>query len=83
MYAFSRRGGATWYMLIEWTKSEAIQVGQVNRLAVGAQGSQFIFLINDQVVEHFEDDHLSGGLIGLARIGERLGRRTELEPVAV
>ena len=51
--------------MIPETDSSAIHIGQTNRLTVGAQGSQFIFLINGQMVDHFIDDSLKSGTIGV------------------
>lgn len=64
-YYFGWYNGTDWYSLIPETDSTAIHQGQTNRLTVGAQGSQFIFLINDQMVDHFIDDNLKSGIIGV------------------
>jgi hypothetical protein len=64
-YYFGWYDGNNWSSLIPDTDSSAIHVGQTNRLTVGVQGSQFIFLINGQVVDHFIDDNLKSGVIGL------------------
>ena len=61
-----------WIDLIDWSRSSAIRAGEVNRLAVIAQGSHFIFLINDQVVGDAVDDHIASGSVGLGfQIHER------------
>ncbi len=64
-YYFGWYDGSTWSTLISDTDSAAIHPGQTNRLSVGVQGSQFIFLINGQMVDHFIDDHLPSGGIGV------------------
>lgn len=64
-YYFGWYDGTDWYSLIPETDSAAIHPGQTNRLTVGAQGSQFIFLINGQMVDHFIDDNLKSGTIGV------------------
>ena len=64
-YYFGWFNGTDWYSLIPETDSSAIHIGQTNRLTVGAQGSQFIFLINGQMVDHFIDDSLKSGTIGV------------------
>ena len=51
--------------MIPETDSAAILVGQTNHLALAAQGSQYIFLINGQMVDHFIDDTLKSGNIGV------------------
>jgi hydroxymethylglutaryl-CoA synthase len=39
-----------WTSLLDWSDSPAIRLGETNRLAILAQGSQFLFYINDQLV---------------------------------
>ena len=74
-YYFGRYDRKDWYSLIPETDSAAILVGQTNHLAVAAQGSQYIFLINGQMVDHFIDDNLKSGNIGvginLPKTGEK------------
>ncbi len=65
-YYFGWYDGSNWTSLIPETDSSAINVGQVNRLGVAVQGSQFIFLINNQMIDHFIDENLQTGSIGLA-----------------
>ena len=55
-----------WLDVITWTSSSAIHADAPNRLAVIANGSNFIFLINDQVVGEAVDDHIKTGAPGLA-----------------
>jgi DNA-directed RNA polymerase subunit RPC12/RpoP len=64
-YYFGWYNGTDWYTLIPETDSTAIHVGQTNTLSVGVQGSQFIFVINGQMVDHFIDENLKIGKIGL------------------
>ena len=65
-YYFGFYNGKEWSSLIPETDSDAIHLGQTNRLTVGVQGSQFIFLINGQIVDYFIDDHLKSGSLGVA-----------------
>jgi hypothetical protein len=64
-YYFGWYDGAYWDQLIPETSTNAFQPGQTNQLAVGASGSQFIFLINGQMVDEFVDDSLTSGTIGV------------------
>jgi hypothetical protein len=74
-YYFGWYDGASWDQLIPETSTSAFHPGQINQLAVGASGSQFIFLINGQMVDEFVNDVLSSGTIGvginLPAAGER------------
>jgi hypothetical protein len=65
VYYLGYYNGSDWSTLIPQTSSPAILPGKKNRLAVGAQGSQFIFLINDQMVDYFNNDYLKSGGIGV------------------
>jgi serine/threonine protein kinase len=55
-----------WVILIPWTDSDAIKPGQINRLSVVGQGSDFRLFINNELVSSFNDDTLKSGYIGLA-----------------
>jgi hypothetical protein len=55
-----------WIDIVEWTPSSAVIASAQNRLTVIAQGSHFIFLINNQVVAEAVDTHLPKGTVGLA-----------------
>jgi len=55
----------TWEDVIDWTASDAILPGSPNRLTVFANGSFYVFLINDQIVGEATDDHIDKGLTGL------------------
>jgi hypothetical protein len=65
-YAFSLNYLEKWITLTDWTKTSAIQPGGVNRLAVAAQGSHFVFFINDHSVGEADDTRLSSGTVGVA-----------------
>ena len=51
-----------WTTLIEWTKSQAIRPGEVNRLTVISEGSHYIFLVNDQIVGEADYGQLTSGI---------------------
>ena len=74
-YYFGWYDGTYWDQLIPETSTNAFHPGQTNQLAVGASGSQFIFLINGQMVDEFVNDVLTSGTIGvgvnLPQVGER------------
>jgi DNA-directed RNA polymerase subunit RPC12/RpoP len=78
-YYFGWFNGTDWYTLIPETDSAAIHPGQTNRLTVGVQGSQFIFLINGQMVDHFIDDNLKSGKIGLGINLPQTGEKATVE----
>jgi len=54
-----------WEALMSWNDSPAILPGETNRLAVLAQGSQFLFYINDRFVANLDDASLENGTAGL------------------
>lgn len=56
----------TWSAVIDWTGTLAIQPGEVNQLAVLAEGTHFTFSINGEQVAVIEDTQLSAGEAGLA-----------------
>ncbi len=64
-YQFRMRYEGEWQTLISWTESSTIQPGEVNRLTVVAEGSHFIFYINNQYVAEYDDSRLSNGQSGL------------------
>lgn len=78
-YYFGVYNGTDWDTLIPETDSSAIHIGQINRLTVGAQGSQFIFLINGQMVDHFVDDTLQTGDIGVGINLPQTGEKATVE----
>jgi hypothetical protein len=55
-----------WITLVDWTNSDAINPGQVNKLSVTATGSHFEFSINDQEVGTVDNSQLISGVAGLA-----------------
>jgi hypothetical protein len=55
-----------WTPLIDWTTTSTIRPGDVNRLAVVAEGAHFVFFVNDQYVAEVDDDRLSSGMVGVA-----------------
>lgn len=48
-------------VILDWTKTSAIQPGQTNRLAVVGADSHYVFFINDQYVGEADDDEFSSG----------------------
>jgi hypothetical protein len=57
----------TWIKIQDWTESPAIHQGATtNHLRVVAQGNQFTFSVNDQIVKTFTDDDFRQGDIGLS-----------------
>jgi hypothetical protein len=64
-YLLSLFDGNNWTDLIQFTPSDAIKENQVNHLAVSIQGSQILLMINNSVVNSFEDSQLSSGGAGL------------------
>jgi hypothetical protein len=78
-YYFGWYDGTDWYNLIPETDSAAIFIGQTNRLTVAAKGSQFIFLINGQMVDHFIDDNLKSGTIGVGLNLPQTGEKAVVE----
>ena len=55
-----------WITLQDWTVTDLIRPDEINKLSVLAQGSQFVFFINDQYLAEFTDDKISQGQIALA-----------------
>ncbi|HXF63991.1 MAG TPA: family 16 glycoside hydrolase [Caldilineaceae bacterium] len=66
-YSFRRRIGDEVEWLVEWEASDLIETGEgsKNLIAVLAEGSTFILLVNDYVLQQVEDSTLSEGEIGL------------------
>jgi len=64
-YQFRVRHEGEWNTLINWTASPLIRPGQMNRLAIVAEGSNFVFYINDQYVADYTDSKVSEGKIAL------------------
>jgi hypothetical protein len=55
----------TWEALVDWNDSPAILPGGTNRLETLAQGSQFLFYINNQLVMNLDEARLANGDAGL------------------
>jgi hypothetical protein len=55
----------TWEAMVSWNVSPAIHPGATNRLETLAQGSQFLFYINNQLVMILDDTRLENGNAGL------------------
>jgi hypothetical protein len=53
-----------WATLVN-EKSQSIQPWMVNRISVIAQGSHFLFLVNDQYVAEIDDENIARGKVGL------------------
>ena len=65
-FSFNVWYGFAWEAVIDWTGTFAIRPGDVNRLAVQAEGSQFVFYINDEPVSEAENGVLASGESGLS-----------------
>lgn len=65
-YLFALRDNNQWMPLIGWTYNTAIQAGQMNRIAINAEGPRFTFYINDLFIAEFTDATISSGIAGLA-----------------
>lgn len=55
-----------WETLVNFTESDLIKPGEVNRLAVIGEGSHFTFFINDQYLMEITDDKIPEGSVALA-----------------
>ena len=55
-----------WDTLINWTDTNLIRPGKVNRITVIGQGSRFTFFINDQFLTEITDDTIPEGITALA-----------------
>lgn len=68
-YRFNRRDeaeGGRWTEIIDWLESPAIHRGaSTNMIRIVAQGDQFTFYINGQLVAEANDDGYRSGSIGL------------------
>jgi hypothetical protein len=56
----------TWRAVIDWTGTLAIRPGEVNQLAVLAEGTHFTLSINGTTVAEAEDTQLAAGEMGLS-----------------
>lgn len=64
-YLVQARFKGIWSRRIAPTSSSAIRPGQVNRLAVIAEGSEFLFFINDTFVASLHDERFASGRPGV------------------
>lgn len=64
-YSLSMYDGSNWSDLIPTTQTTLLKTGQVNHLAVSMQDSLILLVINNTVVDSFEDSQLSSGSAGL------------------
>jgi hypothetical protein len=64
-YSLSMYDGSGWNDLIPTRETTQIKPNQVNHLAVSMQDSQILLIINNAVVDSFEDSQLSSGTAGL------------------
>jgi len=64
-YSLSMYDGSTWNDLIPTRETDQLDPKQVNHLAVSMQGSQILLIINNKVVDSFEDSQLTSGVAGL------------------
>jgi hypothetical protein len=55
-----------WDTLIDWTETNLINAGEVNRIIVLGEGSHFTFFINDQYLTEITNDLIPEGLTALA-----------------
>ena len=78
-YYFGWYGNKEWTTLIPTTDSSVFHPGEANKITVSAQGSQFIFMINDQVIDQFNNDALKKGNIGLGVNLPETGEKADLE----
>jgi eukaryotic-like serine/threonine-protein kinase len=73
-YEFIKVSGGDWTPLVDWTETAAVRSGEVNRLEIVAQGSQFTFYINGEYVGEFSDELLTSGkpalVVGLSEAGD-------------
>ena len=65
-FRFSVRDEGEWATLIDWKETVAIRPGEMNKLAVLAQGADFTFFINDELVGEASDKRFDKGEVGLA-----------------
>jgi DNA-directed RNA polymerase subunit M/transcription elongation factor TFIIS len=64
-YSLSMYDGSGWNDLINTSDTDQLKPNQVNHLAVSMQGSQILLIINNSVVNSFEDTQLTSGIAGL------------------
>lgn len=66
-YTIQARVDGEWDSLVEWTESEAIEVGEGQRNTLGllVEGDTFTLLINDNIVDSITDDDINGTALAL------------------
>lgn len=64
-YSLTMYDGSQWSDLISTTQTALLKPGQVNHLAVSMQDSLILLVINNTLVDSFEDSTLSSGGAGL------------------
>ena len=64
-YSLTMYNGSGWDDLIPTTTTDQIKPNQVNHLAVSMEGNLILLVINNTVVDSFEDARLSSGIAGL------------------
>jgi hypothetical protein len=64
-YSLQMLQDGDWTTILDWTESEAINIGEVNRVAVFAEGERFSFFINDQFVDAATHAELTQGNAGI------------------
>jgi hypothetical protein len=52
--------------LIDWTETDLIKAGEVNRITVLGEGTHFTFFLNDQYLTEITNDQIPEGLTALA-----------------
>jgi hypothetical protein len=65
-YWFEKWADGQWSTIIDATYTSAIAKGKPSRIAVLAEGAQFMFFINDQFVAQANDATIQKGITGLA-----------------
>ena len=64
-FTVERRVAGNWRTLSECTQSNSINPDSSNRLAVLADGTRYLFYINEQLVEEVWDDSHANGAVGV------------------
>ena len=67
-FRFSLWQGSEWVTIVDWTETQSIIAGEVNRLTVIAEDSLFEFYINDKYVGEAIDQEILAGDNGLSVI---------------
>jgi hypothetical protein len=65
-FAFNLQYDGQWIPLIDWTAAPTpIEIDNLNRLAVAAEGTRFTLYLNGEVAGTVTDDHLAQGSAGV------------------